>query len=62
MKVTVTSVAYDADNILLDCSDCGPMGSYPGGIAPMAVYEHLADGHNCDMDNVDIVPLTDPDE
>lgn len=62
MKVTVTSVAVDAENILLDCSDCGPMGMWSGHDAPKTVYDHLADDHNCDMDNVDIVPLTDPNE
>lgn len=55
--VTVKTVSVDNHSVLLDCTECGPMGVWPPSEVQEVAYSHLEQVHNCDMDNVSIEPL-----
>jgi hypothetical protein len=53
-QVTVTVTRATANQNLLDCTDCGPMGTYPVGYTSSVVHEHMIDIHQCDPNTLDL--------
>lgn len=53
-QVTVTVTPATDDISLLDCTDCGPMGSYPFPEVSKTVYDHMMLIHGCDPNTIDL--------
>jgi hypothetical protein len=60
--VTVKVVSVDNASVLMECTECGPLGIRPPGEVHEAAYEHLAQTHDCDMTSVRIDPLDGEDQ
>lgn len=56
-SVTVIVVPSGKNHRLLECTDCGPLGTITAADVGPFVYSHLANDHGCNMDAVDITDL-----
>lgn len=56
-QVTVTVTPAGKNYRLLECTHCGPLGTFTSADVGPFVYHHLAEDHGCNMEAVDITNL-----
>lgn len=52
--VTVTVTPATLNGTLMDCTLCGPIGTYQPDEISAAVYDHMIGVHDCDPNSIDI--------